>query len=95
MLAKMAAMRAAKARKRMEGPPPDYGLQKVPAGTLLGVLQWHAAAGEVKRIPVRQGGRANQIRVPGCRKDHGWDWLLRQLRGKLALPRRVDISSKP
>jgi hypothetical protein len=94
VLAKMAAMRAAKERKRLEGPPPDRGPQKVPAGTLLGVLQWHAAHGEVKRIVVKQGGRANQIRVAGCRKDHGFDWLFRQLRGKLAIP-RVLMTAHP
>ncbi len=89
VLRKMAAMRAAKERKRMEGPPPERGPQKVPAGLLLGVIQWHAASGDVHRITVRQGGRANQIRVRGCQRDHGFDWLLRKLRGKLATPRRV------
>ncbi len=73
----------------MEGPPPDFGPRKVPAGTFLGVLQWHGVSGEVKRITVRQGARANQIRVAGCRKDHGFDWLLRQLRGRLAVRRRL------
>lgn len=85
---------AAKARRRMEGPPPDRGPQKVPAGTLLGVLQWHAACGDVKRITVRQGWRANQIRVDGCRMDHGFDWLLRGLRNKLSIPRRLGPVSK-
>lgn len=89
MLEKMAAMRAAKERKRLERPPPERGPQKVPAGTLLGVLQWHAADGSMHRIPVRQGARANQIRVPGCRRDHGFDWLCAQLRKKLAPPRRI------
>lgn len=80
---------AAKARKRLAGPPPERGPQKVPAGTLLGVIQWHGADGAVHRIPVRQGARANQIRVPGCRKDHGFDWLLSGLRRKIAGPRRI------
>ena len=80
---------AAKARLRMEGARPDCEPQKVPAGTLLGVIQWHAASGDVHRIPVRQGARANQIRVPGCRRDHGFDWLLRKFREKLAIPRRL------
>ncbi len=93
MLAKMEAMRAAKERKRLAGPPPDRGPEKVPAGMLLGVLQWHAAAGDVHRITVRQGGRANQIRVAGCRRDHGFDWLTRQLRGKLAVPRRINAQT--
>ena len=88
MLIKMEAMRAAKARKRLEGEAPEYGPRKLPAGELLGVLQWHAADGCVHRIPVRQGARANQIRIPGCRKDHGFDWLLSGLRRKIAQPRR-------
>lgn len=83
VLRKMAAMRAAKARKRMEGPAPEYRPHKVPAGSLLGVLQWHDASGSVHRIPVSQGGRVNQIRVPGCRRDHGLDWVCAQLRKKL------------
>jgi len=86
---KMAAMRAAKERKRLAGPPPDYGPQKVPAGELLGVLQWTAAAGDVHRITVRQGARANQIRVPRCREDHGYDWLLAGLRKKISTSRRI------
>jgi hypothetical protein len=86
---KMAAMRAAKERKRLEGPPPDFGPQKVPPGTLLGVLQWHAASGDVHRITVLQGARANQIRLAGCKKEHGFDWLLRKLRARISSPRRV------
>lgn len=84
---------AAKARKRMEGPPPDWQPRKVPAGELLGVLQWHAACGDVHRITVRQGARANRIRIPGCRKDHGFDWLMRKLREKLAVPRRITSAA--
>lgn len=89
VLRKMAAMRAAKARKRMEGPPPDRGPRKVPADTFLGILQWHAASGDVHRIAVRQGARANQIRVTGCRNDHGFDWLLSGLRRKISIPRHT------
>lgn len=88
VLDKMAAMRAAKERKRLECGPRDDGPRRVPVGELLGVLQWAAACGEVKRMVVRQGARANQIRVEGCRRDHGFDWLLRQVRGKLAVRRR-------
>lgn len=85
---KMAAMRAAKERKRLESGRRDDGPRRVPAGEFIGVLQWAAAFGEVKRMVVRQGGRANQIRVDGCRRDHGWDWVLRRVRGKLAVRRR-------
>lgn len=87
VLDKMAAMRAAKERKRLAGGPREEEPRRVPAGELLGVLQWAAACGEVKRIVVRQGERANQIRVAGCRRDHGFDWLMRQLRGKLSVKR--------
>lgn len=92
VLDKMAAMRAAKERKRLAGGPREEGPReegprRVPVGELLGVLQWSAACGEVKRIVVRQGERANQIRVAGCRRDHGFDWLMRQLRGKLSVKR--------
>ena len=94
MLAKMAAMRVAKARKRMASQPPEWVPRKVPAGELLGILQWHSACGDVHRITVRQGARANQIRVPGCRRDHGFDWLFRKFQAKLAGPRRI-ISAPP
>jgi hypothetical protein len=94
MLAKMAAMRAAKERKRMAGPPPEREPAKVPAGAFLGVLQWHAAHGAVHRITVRQGARANQIRVAGCRRDHGFDWLLRKFRAKIATPRRLHAEEE-
>lgn len=91
MARRMAAMRAAKERKRLAGPKPEREPQRVPTGMLLGVLQWHAADGGVKRLTVRQGARANQVRISGCRKDHGFDWLFRQLRAKLAAPRRVSL----
>jgi hypothetical protein len=81
---------AAKERKRLAGPAPERETQKVPVDTLLGVLQWTASAGDVHRITVRQGARANQIRVKGCKKDHGFDWLLRKLRGKVSGSRRLS-----
>lgn len=80
---KMAAMRAAKERKRLAGPAPEYRPRKPAAGTLLGVLEWRSVNGDVHRIPVRQGARRNQIRVPGCRRDHGLDLLCSRLREKL------------
>jgi hypothetical protein len=87
----MAAMRAAKERKRMAGPPPDRGPEKVPAGDFLMSMQIHFAHGEAKKLVIRQGVRANQIRIDGCRRDHGFDWFVRQLRGKLSLSRRIIL----
>lgn len=57
-------------------------------GAFLGTLQFHFASGEAVKYTIRQGTRVNQIRVDGYPGDHGWDWLMRQLRGKLAIPRR-------
>lgn len=82
----------AKARKRIENA--DYREPEprpLPEGELLGVLQWHDASGEVKRLTVTQGVRANSIRVRGMQRDHGWDYVMRQLRAKLAIPRRIVL----
>jgi hypothetical protein len=73
----------------MEGPPPDRGPQKVPAGQFLMAMQVHFSHGEAKKLVIRQGSRANQIRIDGCRRDHGFDWLMRQLRSKLSIPRKI------
>ena len=80
---------AAKARKRMEAPP-DNEPRRVTEGKLLGVLQWHAADGTVRRWTVRQGPRANNIAVTAKSKTAtcGWDYLLRKLRKNLATPKR-------
>ena len=53
---------AAKERKRMEAPT-DCGPVKVPEGLLLGVLQWHAADGTVRRWTIKQGTRANNLSI--------------------------------
>ena len=63
----------------------------LPQGELIGALQWHDASGEVKRWTILQGRRANSIRVRGMQRDHGWDYVLRKLRGKLAIPRRFIL----
>jgi hypothetical protein len=87
---KSARAHEAKARKRIENAPfREPELRPLPAGELLGVLQWHDASGEVKRMTVLQGSRANSIRVRGMKEDHGWDYVLRKLRAKLAIPRRT------
>lgn len=78
---------AARARKLMEGPPPEVEPRRVPAGELLGVLAWHGA---VHRWTVRQGPRVNNIEVAakGKRVACGWDHLLRKLRHHLSIPKR-------
>jgi hypothetical protein len=83
-------MRAAKARKRLERPPPERPPQRLPEGEFLGTLQWHDCSGKINRWTVRQGKRVDQIRVAGMREDHGWDFVLAKLRGKLSLKKLVQ-----
>lgn len=84
---------AARAKKRLENPPNNEP-RRVPAGALLGVLQWHAADGQVRRWVIRQGKRVNGIRVCACGKvvECGWDRLFRALRPKLAVPKRILLT---
>jgi len=81
---------AAKARKRMESPPDDRP-HKVDDGVFLGVLQWQAVDGTVRRWTIRQGPRANNIRVTAKRKEIvcGWDHLTSSLRKHLSTPKRT------
>jgi hypothetical protein len=76
---------AAKARKRLEGPMPDRPPERIPQGEFLGTLTWQAASGEVKKMVVRQGDRANNIMVDGMRECHGWDYVMRKLRYRLSV----------
>ncbi len=80
---------AARAKKRMEKAP-DQTPRRIPAGVLLGVLQWHAADGKARRWVIGQGKRANGIRVTaqGKQVECGWDRLFQSLRAKLARPKR-------
>ena len=78
---------AAKARKRMEGPPPDRGPERVLAGELLGTLRWHGADGSVTQCVIRQGKRANAIRIGTT--ECGWDKLFRRMRGKLSTRKAI------
>ena len=86
---KSAQAHAAKARRRMEAPRDDEP-RRVVEGKLLGVLQWHAADGTVRRWTIKQGPRANNIYVSAKSKTAtcGWDYLLRKLRKSLAAPKR-------
>jgi hypothetical protein len=81
---------AARAKKRMESPP-NQEPRRVPAGELLGVLQWHAADGTVRRWAIKQGQRVNGICVcaQGKEVECGWDHLFRSLRKKLSTPKRI------
>jgi hypothetical protein len=74
----------AKARKRLEGGG-DGVPRRLAAGVMLGVLQWHGVDGVVKRVVVRQGKRANSIRVSGMGRDIGWDRLFRKMRSRLSM----------
>lgn len=80
---------AAKARKRMDAPPDDTP-RRLPDKELLGVLQWHASDGKVRRWTIRQGPRANNVRVIAGGKAIvcGWDKLMSSLRKRLSIPKR-------
>lgn len=86
---------AAKAAKRMAGPVPDYQA-KVSEGQHLGVLQWHALDGTVRRWTICQGDRANNLTISAKGKSisGGWDKLFRGLRKHLSGPRRIQNQAK-
>lgn len=86
---KSAKAHAAKVRKRMEEPRCEP--RRLLAGSPLGVLQWHAEDGMVRRWTIRQGRRMNGICVVAKGKtiECGWDRLFRFLRSKLAVPKRT------
>lgn len=78
-----------RARKRLESPP-EQEMVKIADGVFLGVLQWHAIDGSVRRWRIAQGPRANNLRVAAKGKEVicGWDHLFRQMRRHLSIPRR-------
>ena len=80
---------AAKSRKRMESPP-DNEPRKLDDGEFLGVLQWQDASGQVRRWTIRQGPRANNIRLTAKGKEVvcGGDRLTASLRKRLSVPKR-------
>ena len=80
---------AAKAAKRMDGPTPE-DWTRVPEGQHLGVLQWHALDGTVRRWTIRQGDRANNLTITAKGKSisAGWDKLFRGLRKHLSGPKQ-------
>ena len=73
-----------RARMVESGGISEYEPARNEAGMLLGVLQWHGADGRVSRIPVFQAVRKNQVMIRGMKRAHGWDFVLGQLRKKLA-----------
>jgi hypothetical protein len=69
----------------------DRPADRLPEGEFIGVLQWHDASGSVKRWTIRQGKRANQVRLVGMKQDHGWDYLTRKLRTRLGTKKLTTI----
>lgn len=80
-----AGIASGKAReaKRIAAGERDQEPMRNEPGSHLGVLQWHAADGRVRRWVLRQGKRKNQVSVPGMR-DGGFDSLLAKLRKHLS-----------
>lgn len=74
----------------MESPSEDEP-RRVPEGAFLGVLQWHAVDGTVRRWTILQGDRANNIHVhaKGRSIACGWDRFFRGLRKRLSMPLRI------
>lgn len=76
----------AKAKKRIEfggdGEP-----RRLSEGIFLGVLRWHGCDGNITQCVVRQGKRANGIRIGNT--ECGWDTLVRRIRKKLSVKKVV------
>ena len=81
---------AAKARLRLEAKP-SMEPRKVPDGTPLGCLTFTEASGQVRRWHIRQGPRANNIRVLAKGREIvcGWDHFMSGLRKHLSIPKRI------
>jgi hypothetical protein len=65
-------------RLAMEAPAP----RRLKEGQYLGTLRWTALSGEITQCVIRQGTRANQIKIGEtvC----GWDHLMRRMRKSLS-----------
>jgi hypothetical protein len=81
---------AAKARKRMESPREDEP-RRVPDRELLYTIQIQESSGQARKWVIRQGPRANNIRVfaKGREVVCGWDKLMRSLRHNLSIKKVV------
>ena len=75
----------AKARKRLANN--DTEPRRIPAGTYLGTLRWHSAEGTVTQCVIKQGTRANRIRIG--KTECGWDCLMRRMRGRLSVKKET------
>jgi len=69
--------------------------RRLHAGVFLGSLQWHGIDGQVRRIRVRQGVRANSIRIDGMARDIGFDALFRKMRGSLSTRKVTSSPGSP
>lgn len=63
--------------------------RRLPFGQFLGNLQWHGVDGEVKRLRISQGKRANSIRVAGMGRDIGFDELFTKMRKVLSMKKVI------
>jgi len=81
-----------KAKIRMESPR-DLEPRRVPEGELLYTLQIQEASGQVRKWVIRQGDRANNLKVTAKGKTVccGWDKFMRSLRHNLSIQKRVFI----
>lgn len=81
---------AERARMRMESPAPDEP-RRVPDRELLYTLQIQESSGQVRKWVIRQGPRANNIRVfaKGREVVCGWDKLMSSLRKHLSISKRI------
>tara|TARA_Y100000593_G_scaffold46048_1_gene87546 strand:- start:1067 stop:1276 length:210 start_codon:yes stop_codon:yes gene_type:complete len=52
-------------------------------GEYVGTIEYREWNGKVHRITLRQGARKNQLRIDGCKRDHGLTWILDRLRRKI------------
>lgn len=81
---------AAKALKRMESPREPKRC-RVPDGELLYTLQIQESSGQVRKWIIKQGPRANNIRVTAKGRNVvcGWDKLMRSLRRNLSIQKSI------
>lgn len=81
---------AAKARKRLESPPISEP-RRVPDKELLYTIQIQESSGQVRKWVIKQGPRANNIRVSAKGREVvcGWDRFMRCLRRNLSIQKRI------
>ena len=80
------AAHAAKARRRLELPAPDYAVRPEPGRLLHTIRVESHVAGIGFELVVRQARRLNQVTVHcfgRASRPHGVDWLVRHLRARL------------